>query len=53
MTPDNGAYAVAAYSLTALIYLLYGLSLIARERRLRARFEQLNARAGGAPAREA
>jgi hypothetical protein len=43
MTPDNGAFAAAAYTLAALIYLGYVLSLKLRERRMRARLAQLDA----------
>ena len=43
MTPDNGAYATAAYALAALVYLGYVLSLKLRERRIRARLAQLDA----------
>lgn len=42
MTPDNGAYATAAYALAALVYLGYVLSLKLRERRIRARLAQLD-----------
>jgi hypothetical protein len=41
MTPNNGGYAAAAYTLAALVYLGYILSIKLRERRLRARLEQL------------
>ena len=34
-TPDNGQYMVAAYVITASIYLLYALSLWIRARRTR------------------
>ena len=37
MTPDNGAFTTAAYTLAAIIYLAYVLSLKIRLRRLRAR----------------
>lgn len=43
MTPDNQAFATAAYALAALVYLGYVLSLKLRERRLRARLAQLDA----------
>lgn len=33
-TPDNGQYMVAAYVITAGIYLLYALSLWIRARRM-------------------
>jgi hypothetical protein len=39
MTPDNGAFAVAAYACAAAVYLVYAISLVARERKLRARLE--------------
>jgi hypothetical protein len=41
MIPNNGGYATAAYTLAALVYLGYILSIKLRERRLRARLEQL------------
>jgi hypothetical protein len=41
MTPDNGGYATAAYTLAALVYLGYILSLKLRQRRLRERIAQL------------
>jgi hypothetical protein len=34
-TPDNGQYMVAAYAITAAIYLLYSLSLWLRSRRVK------------------
>ena len=37
MTPDNTSFAYAAYTLAAIIYLAYVLSLKIRLRRLRAR----------------
>ena len=37
MIPDNGGYATAAYVATAVIFVLYGLSVRARTRSLRAR----------------
>lgn len=37
MIPDNGGYATAAYVATAVIFVLYGLSVRARARALRAR----------------
>ena len=46
MTPQNAGYATAAYTLAALIYLVYGSSVILRARRLRARLAQLDARDG-------
>ena len=45
MTPDNGGYAIAAYTLTAVVYLGYVLSIKVRERRLRQRLLDL----GGVP----
>jgi hypothetical protein len=45
MTPDNGSFTTAAYALAALVYLGYVLSLKLRERRVRARLDQLDARA--------
>ncbi len=41
MTPDNGSFAVAAYACAAVVYLVYAISLAARERKLRARLELL------------
>jgi hypothetical protein len=43
MTPDNGGFAIAAYTLAAIVYLGYALSLELRERRLRQRLAQLDA----------
>ena len=43
MTPDNEAFATAAYVLTALVYAGYALSLYLRERRLRERLSRLDA----------
>ena len=37
MTPDNGSFTTAAYTLAAIIYLAYVLSLTIRLRHLRAR----------------
>jgi len=37
MTPENGAFATAAYTVAAIIYLAYVLSLKLRLRRLRER----------------
>ena len=37
MTPDNASFTTAAYTLAAIIYLAYVLSLEIRLRRLRAR----------------
>ena len=37
MTPDNTSFAYAAYTLAAIIYLAYALSLRIRVRRLRER----------------
>jgi hypothetical protein len=42
MTPDNGAFATAAYVLAAIVYLGYVLSLKLRLRRLRARMLALD-----------
>jgi hypothetical protein len=41
MTPDNGQFAIAAYTLAAIIYLGYSAILIGREGTLRAKLEQL------------
>ncbi|HKH90662.1 MAG TPA: hypothetical protein VKA54_02600 [Gemmatimonadaceae bacterium] len=43
MTPDNGAFATAAYLLAALVYAGYVASLKLRERRLRQRLARLDA----------
>ena len=43
MTPDNGGYAIAAYLLTAIVYLAYIASIRVRERRLRSRLAELEA----------
>ena len=45
MTPDNASYTTAAYSLAAIVYLAYVLSLKLRLRRLRARALALEASA--------
>jgi hypothetical protein len=37
MTPDNAGFTTAAYTLAAIVYLAYVLSLKLRLRRLRAR----------------
>ena len=42
MTPDNGGFAMAAYSLVAIVYGAYVLSLKLRERRVRERLERLD-----------
>ena len=41
MTPDNGIFAIVAYTLTAIVYLGYAAILTAREKSLRAKLEQL------------
>jgi hypothetical protein len=41
MIPDNGGYATAAYTIAAIVYLGYVLSIKVRERRLRQRLAQL------------
>jgi hypothetical protein len=41
MTPDNAGFATAAYTLAAIVYLGYVLSIKVRERRLRRRLAQL------------
>jgi len=43
MTPDNAGYMTAAYTLAAIVYLAYVLSLKLRLRRLRARALALEA----------
>ena len=43
MTPDNASYAIAAYVIAAIIYLVYVLSLKLRLRRLRERAIALEA----------
>jgi hypothetical protein len=43
MTPDNGGFAIAAYTLAAVVFLGYALSLELRERRLRERLARLAA----------
>jgi hypothetical protein len=40
MTPDNGIFAVVAYTLTAIVYLGYATILSAREKSLRAKLEK-------------
>ena len=44
MTPDNGIFAIIAYTLTAIVYLGYSAILSAREKALRAKLEKLNAK---------
>jgi hypothetical protein len=41
MTPDNAGFATAAYTLAAIVYLGYVLSIKIRERRLRRRLAKL------------
>ena len=41
MTPDNGQFAIAAYTLAAIVYLSYSAILIGRERARRAKLEKL------------
>ena len=43
MTPDNAGFATAAYTLAAIVYLGYVLSIKMRERRLRRRLAELEA----------
>jgi hypothetical protein len=43
MTPDNGAFATAAYIIAAIVYVAYVASIKLRERRLRERMAQLDA----------
>jgi len=45
MTPDNTSFAYAAYTLAAIVYLAYVLSLKLRLRRLRERAIALDAAA--------
>jgi hypothetical protein len=45
MTPDNAGYTTAAYTLAAIVYLAYVLSLKLRLRRLRAKMIALDASA--------
>ena len=44
MTPDNAGFATAAYTVAAVVYLAYVVSIKVRERRLRERLERLDAR---------
>ena len=53
MTPDNGGFAIAAYTLAALVYGVYVVSLKLRERRLRERLSRLDAPARPASNRAA
>ncbi|MFL5616832.1 MAG: hypothetical protein ACJ79A_00400 [Gemmatimonadaceae bacterium] len=53
MTPDNGGFAVAAYTLAALVYGGYVVSLKLRERRLRERLSRLESPAPPASNRPA
>jgi hypothetical protein len=45
MTPDNGAFATAAYVITAIVYLAYAASIKLRERRIHERLARLDASA--------
>ncbi len=40
MMPDTSSYFIGAYVAAAVIYLLYGLTLMRRARRVRRRLEQ-------------
>ena len=40
MPPDNGAYLVAAYALTAVVYVGYALLLVRRRARVRRTLER-------------
>jgi len=42
MTPDNGIFAIVAYTATAIVYLGYAMILTAREKSLRAKLEKLD-----------
>lgn len=42
MTPDNGGYAIVAYTCSVLVFALYVVSLVMRERKLRARLDALD-----------
>jgi len=44
MTPDNAGFATAAYTVAAIVYLAYVLSIKVRERRLRDRLARLDSR---------
>lgn len=44
MTPDNGIFAIVAYTMTAIVYLGYSVILSVRETALRAKLEQLDAK---------
>ncbi len=41
MTPDNAGFAIAAYVAAAVIYGGYAMTLVLRERKVRARLESL------------
>jgi hypothetical protein len=41
MTPDNGQFAIAAYTLAAIVYVTYATILVRRERALRAKLAKL------------
>ncbi len=47
MTPDNANFAIAAYSLAAIVYLGYASILVARERALRTKVETLEGQPRG------
>ena len=41
MTPDNGQFAIAAYTLATIVFLGYSAILVGRERALRAKLAKL------------
>ena len=47
MTPDNAIFATVAYTCAAIVYAGYGLVLVTRERKLRAKLESLESLEGG------
>ena len=53
MTPDNGGFAIAAYTVAALVYGGYVVSLKLRERKLRERLTRLDSPARSASNRPA
>ena len=53
MTPDNGGFAIAAYTVAALVYGGYVVSLKLRERKLRERLTRLDSPARPASNRPA
>jgi hypothetical protein len=47
MTPDNARFAIAAYTLAAIVYLTYSTILVTRERALRDKLSKLDGQPRG------